>query len=160
VYVTSIGESRSKNNHLVLSRQKPSAELLPASGEIPGWTQTRPTRSFEAANLWQYVDGDADRYIHADVRQTLTAEYRSRNAIDMTADVHLMSDAAGARRIMESESGSGSQSIPLGDACRLYGQTLTFRKDAYFVRLVGFEDTPQAGQALVEFARALERKLR
>jgi polyferredoxin len=157
VYVTSVGESRSRNNQLVLDRRKPSAAMLP---DIPGWRQTRPTRAFEAANLWQYVDGDADRYVHAGVRQTLTAEYRSRDAIDVTVDVHVMNDDAGARRIMESESASASESIVLGDECRLYGQVLTFRKGVHFVRLVASQDMPQTAPALIELAHALERKLR
>ena len=159
VYVTSIGESRSKNHQLLLSRQKPPGVLLPESGEVPGWTQTRPTRAFEAANLWQYVDGDADRYVRAGVRRTLTSEYRYRNRIDAAIDVHVMSSPAGARRIMDSESTSGSHTIALGDACRLYGQVLTFRKNAFFVRLVGLQDAPQTEPALIELARGVEQKL-
>jgi formate hydrogenlyase subunit 6/NADH:ubiquinone oxidoreductase subunit I len=160
VYVSSIGESRSMNNQLVLSRQKRASILLPESGEVAGWTQTRPTRAFEAGNLWQYVDGDADRYVRAGVRQTLTADYRYRGEIDAAVDVHVLSGSDGARRIMESESSSGSRSIALGDAGRLYGQTLTFRKGACFVRLVAYQATPQTEQALIELARGVEQKLR
>jgi hypothetical protein len=61
---------------------------------------------------------------------------------------------------MESESSSGSRSIALGDAGRMYGQTLTFRQGACFVRLVAFEDTPPTERALVELANGVERKLR
>ena len=160
VHVTGIGESRSKNNQLLLRRQKPSGALLPESGEVPGWIETRPARTFEAANLWQYVDGDADRYVHAGVRRTLTADYRYRSEIDATVDIHVMSGADGARRIMESESSAGSRAIALGDECRLYGQILTFRKGPFFVRLVGFKDAPQTEQALIGLARGVERKLR
>jgi polyferredoxin len=159
VYVSSIGESRSMNNQLVLSRQKRVNILLPESGEVAGWTQTRRTRTFDAANLWQYVDGDADRYVHAGVRQTLTSDYRYGGEIDATVDVHVMSGSDGARRVMESESSSGSRGIALGDTGRLYGQTLTFRKGACFVRLVAFEDAPQTERALVELARGVEQKL-
>jgi hypothetical protein len=160
VYVTSIGESRSKNNQLLLSHQKRASTLLPASGEIAGWTQTRPVRAFDAGNLWKYVDGDADRYVHAGLRQTLTSDYRSPDGVDVTVDVHLMSAPDGARQIMESESSSGSRGIALGDAGRMYAQTLAFRKGACFVRLVAFEDTSQTEQALVELAHGVERKLR
>jgi len=159
VYVTSIGESRSKDNQLLLRPQKPVGLLLPASGEIAGWTQTRPTRAFDAGNLWRYVDGDADRYVHAGVRRTLTSEYRYRDGIEATVDLHVMSGSGGALRIMESESSSGSRGIALGDAARLYGQTLTFRKGACFVRIVAFQDTPQTEPALIELARGVARRL-
>ncbi|MDR3718684.1 MAG: 4Fe-4S binding protein [Bryobacteraceae bacterium] len=159
VYVTGIGESRSKNNQLLLSRQKRAGTLLPASGEIAGWTQTRPVRAFDAGNLWKYVDGDADRYVHAGLRQTLTSDYRSANGVDVTVDVHVMSGPDSARQIMESESSTGSRGIALGDAGRMYAQTLTFRKGACFVRLVAFEDTSQTERALIDLARGVERKL-
>jgi formate hydrogenlyase subunit 6/NADH:ubiquinone oxidoreductase subunit I len=160
VYVTSVGESRSPNNQLVLGHRNRASVLLPESGEAAGWTQTRAMRTFEAANLWQYVDGDADRYINAGVRRTFTAEYQYRGAIDATLDVHIMSGPDGARRIMESESSSGSHAVELGDAGRLYGQTLTFRKGVCFVRLVAYQAAPLTERALVELARGVERKLR
>jgi polyferredoxin len=161
VYVGSIGESRSKDNQFLLGRHKrASAIALPGSGEIAGWTETRAVRTFAAENLWQYVDGDADRYVAAGVRQTLTADYRYRDGMDATVDVHVMSGPDGARRIMESEPAAGSHGIALGDACRVYGQTLTFRRGACFVRVTAFEDTPQTEQALVGLARGVEQRLR
>ena len=39
--------------------------LFPESREVPGWSRTGETRTFEAGNLWQYIDGDADRYVQA-----------------------------------------------------------------------------------------------
>ena len=75
VYVSSVGESRSKDNQLLLGSQKRASVLaLPESGEIAGWNQTRAVRTFAADTLWQCVDGDADRYVAAGVRQTLTAD--------------------------------------------------------------------------------------
>jgi len=159
VYVTSIGESRSKSNELLLRREAKSPKLLPETGEVAGWTKTRETRVFEASNLWQYVDGDAERYIQAGIRRTLTAEYRYLDQLDVVADVHVMSDPGGAKKIFESESASGSRAVPVGDAGRLYTQSLTFRKAAYFVRLVAYQETPQTEQAIVDLARAIDKLL-
>jgi len=160
IYVTSVGESRSPGNQLLLGRAQPAPALLPASGEIPGWTQSRPLRTFDAQSLWQYVDGDADRYLHAGVQRTLTADYRSAEGVELTVDLHIMTNADGARRIMESESTAGSRSITLGEAARAYDQMLTFRQGASFVRIVAFDDTPRTRRALVEMANGVARKLR
>jgi len=40
-------------------------EMAKESGEAAGWSRTAATRSFEAADLWQYIDGDAEKYLKA-----------------------------------------------------------------------------------------------
>ena len=69
-------ESRSETNQILLRRTAKPASWLPESGDAPGWTKAGETHVFEAADLWQYVDGDAERYLRAGVRRTLTAKYR------------------------------------------------------------------------------------
>jgi hypothetical protein len=70
-----------------------------------------------------------------------------------------MKTADGARRIFEFEPASLSRDGGVGDASRLYGSSLTFRKGACFVRLTAYEETPAVAGGLVELARAIERKL-
>lgn len=59
------------------------------------------------------------------------------------ADIYVMKAAAGARKIFESEPEAGSQPLALGEAGRLYGASLTFRKGSHFVRLVAYQPDPQ-----------------
>ena len=164
IYVTSIGESRSKTNQILLRRSKkgspsqPSA-FFPETNQVPGWAKTGQTRTFEAANLWQYINGGADRYVRAGVERTLTADYRYQDKIDAVADIYVMRAPEGARKILEGEPATGSRPVGLGEAGRLYGASLTFSKGPYFVRLVAYQDAPQVGQALVELARAIEKNL-
>jgi len=141
------------------SRSGP-AGLFPQTGEVPGWSLKEEPRTFEADALWQYIDGDADRYVQAGVERTFTAEYRHLDKTDAVADIYAMKNSGGARKILESESQAGSQPVSLGEAGRLYGASLTFRQRHYFVRLVAYEETPQAAQALVELGRAIAGKLR
>jgi hypothetical protein len=117
------------------------------------------TRLFEAADLWKYVDGDAERYLRAGVRRTLTANYRYGDTVEAVADIHLMDTPQGAASIYESESSAGSRPVALGDAGRSYGQSLTFHRGAFFARLVAYQDTPQTGPALVSLGQAIERRL-
>ncbi|MEK7408905.1 MAG: DUF6599 family protein [Acidobacteriota bacterium] len=158
VYVTSIGESRSKTNQILLRRPK-LVTRFPETGEVPGWSRLREMRTFEAADLWQYIDGDAERYIQAGVVRTLTADYRYQNRIDAVAVIHIMGAPEGARKIMESERAAGSQPVSLGDAGRLHGASLIFRKGTYLVRLVAYEDAPEIAKALLALGQAIEAKL-
>jgi len=159
VYVTSAGESRSKTNQLLLDRTAQPACWLPESGAASGWTKAGETRMFEAADLWKYVDGDAERYLRAGVRRTLTANYRYRDTLEAVADVHLMATPEGAAAFFASEPSTGSRPAALGDAGRSYGQSVTFRRGPFFVRLVAYQDTPDTEPALMNLARAIEAML-
>ena len=159
VYVTSAGESRSKTNQILLRQAAGRVSWFPESGEVPGWTKAGETRRFEAADLWKYVDGDAERYLRAGVRRTLTANYRYGDAVEAVADIHLMEAAPAAASIFESEPSAGSRSVALGDAGRSYGQSVTFHRGPFFVRLVAYQDVPRTEQALVSLARGIEARL-
>ena len=141
------------------SRLDPN-QLFPKTGDVPGWSQKGAPRTFEAAVLWRYLDGDAERYVQAGVVRTFTADYRHTDQIEAVADIHVMRNAAGARRILESESADGSQPLSLGDAGRHYGSSLIFRRGRYFVRLVAYQEAPQMPQDLVDLGRAIEARLR
>ena len=156
VYVTAIGESRSPSNQILLRRAR-SAALLPETGDAPGWAKSSATRTFEAANLWQYVDGDAERYLQAGIERTLTARYRYQDKLDAVADVHVMRTPDAARRILESEPSAGSRALQVGDAGRDYGgASITFRQGRYFVRLVAYDP---AAAPLAALARAIAAQL-
>lgn len=160
VYVTSAGESRSKTNRVLLSgTPAPCSPALPESGEAPGWTKQGETRTFAAADLWQYVDGDAERYLRAGVRRTMTASYRYGDAVEAVADVHELQSPAGAAALFDSEPAAGSRPLPIGNAARTYGQSLTFHRGRFFVRLTAYQDTPQTGAALADLARAVNKRL-
>ena len=159
IYVTSVGESRSPSNQLLLRRAARPGSYLPETGESPGWSKSGEIRVFEASDLWKYLDGDAERYLRAGIRRTFTADYRYRDRIDAVADVHFMNTASAAAVLFESEPAAGSRAVPLGQAGRTYGQSLTFRKGPFFVRLVAYQEDSQTAEALLRLAQAIERRL-
>jgi hypothetical protein len=133
--------------------------FFPEANEVSGWNKSGDTRTFAADKLWEYIDGDAEKYIQAGVQKTLTADYRYRDKSDAVADVYVMSAPDGAKKIFESESAVGSQTVQLGDGGRLYKGSLIFRRGRYFVRLVAYQDAPDIGDALVTLGRAVARRL-
>jgi hypothetical protein len=133
--------------------------FFPETNEVSGWSKVGEMRTFEASRLWEYIDGDADRYVQAGVEKTLTADYRYGGRIEAVVDIHVMRTPDGPRKIYEAESRAGSQPIQLGDAARLSKGSLTFCKGRYFTRLVAYQEAPEVGDALVALGRAIERKL-
>jgi hypothetical protein len=132
---------------------------FPESGQVEGWSKSSATRVFPADRLWEYIDGDADDYVKAGVEQTLTSDYRYRDQIEAAADIFVMKNPTGATRVFESKAANGSQPAPVGDAARLYPGTLMLRKGRFFVRLVAYEESPQAPEALLALARSIVAKL-
>jgi len=137
-----------------------SAAPFPDTNEVPGWSKVGQTRTFKAADLWQYIDGDAEKYIKAGVQETLTANYSYKDFVDAAADIHVMATADGPKQIMNSEPSVDSRPLELGDSGRLYAASLIFRKGPYLVRLVAYQQSPEVAKLLVELARGIERKLR
>ena len=159
IYVTSVGESRSRTNQILLRAPARPGRYFPESGEAPGWLKSSDTRLFEAEDLWKYIDGDAERYLRAGIRRTLTADYRYRDRIDAIVDIHIMDSISAAVFVFESEPLAGSRSVEVGEAARSYGQSLTFRSGSFFVRLVAYQDDPETAEALLRLAQAIARRV-
>jgi len=70
-----------------------------------------------------------------------------------------MGDAAGARKILETGQTKDAKTVQLGDAGIAYAQSIIFRKGAALVRIVAYESTPDAPQALLALASGVEAKL-
>ena len=136
-----------------------TAGFFPESNSVQGWVKPSETRTFEASHLWEYIDGDADRYIQAGVVKTFTSDYRFNNKVDATADVFVMAKPEGAKKIYDSESSVESQPAEIGEAGRLSKGSLAFHQGPYFVRVVAYEDSPEVAKALTELARAVSSRL-
>ena len=133
--------------------------LFPASNEVSGWAKTGETRTFDAANLWRYIDGDAEKYLQAGVESASTADYKYQNKVEAVVDVYTMTSGDGAGKIFASEPARNAKPVSLGDGARLYGQSLIFRKARYLVRIVAYEGSPEVQPAILELGRGLAERL-
>jgi hypothetical protein len=132
---------------------------FPEGSEVNGWVRTGEIRTFAAEQLSDYIDGDAEKYLQAGVKSTSTADYKAKDQTQVVADIYAMSSATGAQKIFESEPAGTAKNAGVGEASRLFKQSLTFRKGEYLVRIVAYQEAPQLEQEMVELGRAIERKL-
>ena len=140
--------------------KKKVVDPFPASGAVAGWEKSGKTQSFDAANLWQYIDGGAEQYISAGVVGVSTSDYKFQGSLEATVDVYTMKTADGAKTIFDADPPTAdSKSVPLGDAGRLYGQSVVFRKGPTLVRITAFESAPGESDALMALAHGVEGKL-
>jgi hypothetical protein len=139
--------------------RKGKGNAFPASGAVTGWEKTSDTRVFAAKDLWQYIDGDAEQYISAGVVSASTSDYKFQGNLEAVVDIYTMGDAAGARKILEAGQSSDAKPVQLGDEAVAYAQSVSFRKGPYLVRIVAYESTPDAQQALMALAQSIASKL-
>jgi hypothetical protein len=132
---------------------------FPESGAAANWTRSDEIRGYPPAKLYEYIDGDAEKYLRANVQSTLTADYKYQNKYEAVADIYTFADAAGAKLIFDSEHGAGAATPPLGEAARLYEQSLIYRKGRNLVRIVAYQATPQLQQGLLDLGKAIESRL-
>src|SRR5512142_158877 len=71
--------------------------------QAAGWTKQGEVRTFTADTLYEYIDGDAEKYVQAGIKQTMTADYKLQGKFDAVADVFVMGNAEGARKVFESQ---------------------------------------------------------
>jgi len=142
-------------------KRGPTAEtsFFPPSNEVAGWVKTTATRTFAAPDLWKYIDGGAEKYLKAGGQSASTADYKFQNRLDAVADIYSMSNAEGAREILESEPLGDAKTPLLGDSSRLHSQSLVFRKGQYLVQIVAYQEYPEAQQALLDLGRGIEKRL-
>jgi len=142
-------------------KRQPGTEqsFFPASNEVAGWAKTGDTRTFEAADLWKYIDGEAEKYLNAGARRVSTTDYKFHDKIEATADIYTMGSAEGAEKIFKSEPAVDVKPIQLGDEARLSSQSLVFRKGTCLVRIVAFEESAETQQALLQLGHGIELRL-
>jgi len=142
-------------------KRQPGTEpsFFPATNQVAGWVKTRDVRIFEAADLWKYIDGEAERYLKAGVQRVSTTDYKFQDKVDATVDIYTMGNAEGAEKIFESEPAVDAKPIQMGDGGRLHSQSLVFRKGAYLVRILAFEESAETQQALLQLGHGVEARL-
>ena len=142
-------------------KRKPAANgsPFPASNEVAGWAKTDEVRTFESADLWKYIDGGAELYLKAGAQRVSTADYKFQNKVDAVVDVYTMANSDGAAQIFDSEPAGDAKPVQLGDAARLYGQSLIFRKGPELVRIVAYQDSAETPQAILELGRNILGRL-
>ena len=139
--------------------KKKAANPFPSSGSVTGWEKTSETRTFAPRDLWQYIDGDSEQYIQAGVVSTSTSDYKYQGQLEAVVDVYTMGGPDGAQTILERGQTKDAQTIKVGDQGLQYAQSVTFRKGAYLVRIVAYESSASAPQALVALAHGVEANL-
>jgi hypothetical protein len=135
------------------------ANSFPESNQVQGWTRGDEIRTFPAAELWKYIDGDAEKYLKAGVESTSTSDYKFQHKFEAVVDIYTMSSPTGAKTIFDSQPSLGASTPPVGDAARLYEQSLVFREGKFLVRIVAYQSSPRLAHGLLDLGKRIDQRL-
>lgn len=128
--------------------------FLPASG----WTRSKPSQSYSADTLWEFINGAADTYVSYGVQQALGAGLKQAGA-EVDVEVYEMSDALHAFGIYAQELPPAPQFVDAGAEGYTHGNTLRFWKGAHYVKLTAVASAQPGPGALTELAKDIAMKV-
>jgi hypothetical protein len=126
--------------------------------EVDGWTQSGEVSTYDADNLWEYINGAAELFIEYDVQTCMTADLTAGDLV-VTVDLYDMGTPLNAYGVFKREHPSPGTSIPGAAEVAIAPpyQALLLKGSTYAkVNAIEGELTPESGRELLEaLARAL-----
>lgn len=119
---------------------------------IDGWTQVGDVRAYDAANLWEYIDGAAELFVAYDVQTCRTADLRSGDLV-VGLDLYDMGEPLNAFGIFSRERAGERVPVPGATDAMVSAPYLALlvKGSTYAkVNVVEGELTEQRGRALLE----------
>jgi hypothetical protein len=108
---------------------------------------------FDAENLWEYINGQAEMYLDYGFVQVMAVDYISSDGTGFLAvEVYLMQSPAHAFGIYAAERSSDESFIEIGVQGYIGENNLNFWKGPYYVKLTSFEVLPGLEEILKTLA--------
>ncbi len=124
---------------------------------LPGHADAQaPSAFYNAANLYQYIDGGADIYLLYDFRNLWHQDFKS-GAAELTVDIYEMGRTEDAFGIYAAERSPAYKFVPIGAEGYRDKGVLNFLQDHYYVKLSG--SGANADGLLDQFARLLSGRI-
>lgn len=133
---------------------------LPADGELPGWSLVTDPEHYEADNLWEYINGQADFFIDYGFVRVETAEYRNDQASkSVVLEVYRMGRPQEAFGIFAAERTRDDRSLEIGAGAYLGANVLGFWQGEQYVKLTSFDEGPAIELLLIGLAEEISSRI-
>ena len=133
---------------------------LPADGELPGWSLATEPMHFEADNLWEYINGQADFFIDYGFVRVDTAEYRNdQESSSVVLEIYRMGRPQEAFGIFAAERTPDDRPLEIGAQAYLGTNVLGFWQAEQYVKLTSFDEGAAVEQLLIGFAEEISARI-
>jgi hypothetical protein len=142
---------------LALAAAALCAAQVPTCDLVSGWTQQGEARAYDASNLFEYMDGNAEGYlIYGFVRMRGVTCVRGGDSI--LIDISEMDNADSAYGIFSANRDQRLPLDPIGAGGQVTPRRAVFTKDRFYVELAANPEKDHS-PALRAFAAAIEKRL-
>ena len=136
-------------------------EEIPENGLRPpeGWEPTGYKATYQAGNLYEYINGGAERYLGYGIQHLTVREYSDQNTEKkVMVEIYRMDRPANAFGIYSSDR-AGEHPSGIGVNCALGDYLLQFWQNVYFVRIQDLDLAGVGKARLLAFGRAISAGL-
>jgi hypothetical protein len=107
---------------------------VPTCALVPGWTQSGPARGYEAGNLFEYMDGNAEGYLIYGFRH-MNGVTCHQGEISFVVDISDMGDADSAYGIFSANRDPSQPVSPIGMAAQITPRRAILVKGRWYVEI-------------------------
>jgi len=136
--------------------QEQLLKLLPDSAKLAATTTGVPR--FYAADLYEYIDGEAVGYHAYDFIALLNQAYKSKG-LDVIVDIYDMGEPANAFGVYASECSPENHFLKIGAEGYLGDTGLNFWQGRYYVKLSGVDQKGNLSSVLESFAQSISERI-
>lgn len=106
----------------------------PSCGMVPGWSQRGDARSYEAENLFEYMDGNAEGYLIYGFK-TMRGVTCVKDGVTLVMDISDMGDDDSAFGIFSANRDSRQPTSAIGMGGQIVPRRAIFAKGAYYAEI-------------------------
>ena len=140
------------------------AALIPAAGEVPGWTPRGEAQRFDGEDLYVYIDGGAEIFNEYGFRRVIAQDFENPGGAGIALEIYEMTDPAAAFGIYSFQRSGQGQAAGLGTEGEIEDYYLRFWKGPYLAVVTGYDphgrDPGRLMEGVIAVARAVDARIR
>lgn len=125
--------------------------------EVHGWQIVSGPETYTSDDLWEIINGAADKYLQYGFRQLQYGVYQSAEGVEINVYIYQHADLKHAFGIYTQEKADDVTSIGLGAEGYIRGETVVFFKDCYYVKL--YSNTQGVNNSIEKIASLIDKQM-
>ncbi|MBD3180380.1 MAG: hypothetical protein GF417_12855 [Candidatus Latescibacteria bacterium] len=132
-----------------------ASELIAGMEPVPGWSPQGEMAVYHADNLWEYINGSAEKFMSYDFVETAAQDFASEDGMELKVEVYQHGSSRMAFGIYSQFSMGKKDNGEIGTLSFAGGYSLHFWKGDYYVKVSLFEKSEYLSERMKEFAHAI-----
>ncbi len=125
--------------------------------EVDGWRAAGEDRIYDATDLFDYIDGAAEPYLHYGFRQVAARRFVREGQPAIIVDFFDMGTSENAFGIFSFE--REGKDVGLGQGSEYDAGFMRFWKGRFFISIFAEQETPEAKEAMFGLGKAIDRAI-